>query len=116
MNAFVGLVRLDESQISGNIEDRIASGLVGRRTSAATISRSPHGLIAQETRSKTYGGFTFQPKPHGTERFLFAAAARLDNREELGTEFGIDRLELAQFSDAKLIMHAFESARRRCIG
>jgi asparagine synthase (glutamine-hydrolysing) len=117
MSGFVGIVALDGSAISRELEEFGARALarLGGRTrfsrgaGALLIERHPPGADLQ-----------FQTSTHSPERPLFAALARLDNRDELGSALGLAGAELAQTADAALIQRMFErwgdAGVARCLG
>jgi asparagine synthase (glutamine-hydrolysing) len=111
MDVFAGLVILDRAPIPHGVEDRIVNALPARRTGAVSVSRCEHALFARQMPSPSGVPKTgVRSRDNGDNgHFLFAAAARLDNREELGSAFGIDGGMLGHLSDATLVRRVFES-------
>lgn len=110
MTAFAGIVRFDGSANDADTEDRItrslSTGLSGRiwsyqSDSALFVSRASQPLV-------------------GNGRALFAALARLDNRDDLGAWLHIPRPELAGIPDPALLMRIVEqhgeAGIARCLG
>jgi asparagine synthase (glutamine-hydrolysing) len=121
MNALAGIVALDGAPIDSEAEASAARAVTvmhGGRTitrrvaGAAFVQRvaSADATLAGETHPLT-----------GTDgRSLFAALARLDNREELAARLGLGGAELARTSDARLLMSMHErfgdDGVARCLG
>src|SRR5580704_1251494 len=89
MTALAGLVAFDGGRT-----------ITRRVTGAAFVQWHPAAaaLPAGET----------EPLTGADERLLFAALARLDNREELGASLGLGGAELARTSDAQLLLSMHE--------
>src|SRR5580704_11545583 len=121
MSALAGIVALDGAPIDSEAEASAARAVtvthggraVTRRVAgAAFVQRvaSPDAPLAGETHPLT-----------GTDgRSLFAALARLDNREDLAARLGLGGAELAGTSDARLLMSMHErwgdDGVARCLG
>jgi asparagine synthase (glutamine-hydrolysing) len=105
MDGFAGLVLLNTDQVSQEIEDRIVNTMFARRAAHVAISRSRRALFVQETQSRTT--VRLGPSPIDNDHALYAASARLDNREELASAIGVERSTLAQMPDAMLIRRVF---------
>jgi asparagine synthase (glutamine-hydrolysing) len=110
MTAFAGIVRFDGSANDADAQDRITRSIsIGRggriwsyrSDSALFVSRAPQPLV-------------------GNGHMLFAALARLDNRDELGAWLHISPPELAGISDPALLMRIVErqgeAGVARCLG
>jgi asparagine synthase (glutamine-hydrolysing) len=76
-------------------------------------------LFAQRVSSDS-GLVEFEPWTCRGGRALFAASARLDNRDELGAALGLSRAEVAQTHDAEILQRTFErwgdAGVARCVG
>jgi asparagine synthase (glutamine-hydrolysing) len=120
MSAFAGIIALDGNSVDSEAEASAARAIAvhGGRTvtrrvaGAAFVHRiaSADVPLAGETHPLT-----------GTDgRSLFAALARLDNRDELAARLGLGGAELARASDARLLMSMHErfgdDGVARCLG
>jgi asparagine synthase (glutamine-hydrolysing) len=121
MTALAGFVALDGAPIDSGVlasASRTIIALHGGRTitrrvtGAAFVQWHPAAvaLLAGEA----------DPLTGADERLLFAALARLDNREELGASLGLGGAELARTSDAQLLLSMHErwsdDGVARCLG
>jgi asparagine synthase (glutamine-hydrolysing) len=121
MSALAGIVALDGAPIDSEAQASAARAITelhGGRTvtrrvaGAAFVQRvaSPDATLAGET----------HPLTGADGRSLFAALARLDNREELADRLGLGGAELARTSDAFLLMSMHErfgdDGVARCLG
>src|SRR4029077_15958025 len=101
-------------------EDLVCRALTGVRRGKVTAHRLEEALFAQRASSGSGSGRGFQPLAGSNGRTLFAALARLDNREELARALGVAPNELAHLSDADLLLrmieHQGESGVARCLG
>jgi asparagine synthase (glutamine-hydrolysing) len=121
MSAFAGIVRFDGAQLDSGIEERIRRFVIAPqhcRRELTDVLRSAAALFVQ--RRAVAAGDKNGPAPASHGRTLFAAAARLDNREELATALQISLPELAATSDAVLLRSMFErwgdAGAARCLG
>lgn len=121
MTAFAGFVAFDGTPIDHDMEASASRAITTlhagktvtcRVAGAAFVQRDspPRGWLPSDT----------QPLIEADGRLLFAALARLDNREELGASLGLGGAELARTSDARLILSMHErwgdSGMARCLG
>jgi asparagine synthase (glutamine-hydrolysing) len=119
MSAFVGIVALSGRSIDRETEDRAGRALARLGNGRSRVARGESALflqhIRQGDRAAQIQTSTAPPRPA-----LFAALARLDNREELGDALGLARPELAETADAALLRHMFErwgdAGIARCLG
>jgi asparagine synthase (glutamine-hydrolysing) len=119
MSAFAGIVALHGSSIDRRAQDRAAGALTALRNGRTVARRVEGGLIVQRVGPGDTDGAT-RPLTSPDARTLFAALARIDNREELGGALGIAGTELVQTSSATLIQRAYErwgdGGVARCLG
>jgi asparagine synthase (glutamine-hydrolysing) len=120
MTAFAGIVALDDAPIDRQAED-CASRAIGGPRLGRVVGRAANALIVQRASSDPAGRHAATPLTADTAgRILFAAVARLDNREELGAALGLAPAELARTSDAGLIWRMHErwgdAGVARCLG
>ena len=106
-----GIVTFDGSDFS----EELISKLVGARQNAELVARNSPGAVFVQPRARKQAGFD-----GGRDGDLFAASARLDNREELGAALGIAPAELARTSDSVLLLRMFkrwgDAGLGRCLG
>jgi asparagine synthase (glutamine-hydrolysing) len=117
MPAFIGVVRFDGAAVDADTTSRIVGEISRWGTGRILSRRAPGALFAY--RPDAGGGD--DPQPIAQERDgLFAALARLDNRDELGAALQIPTPELARISDAALLMRVTERwgerGVARCLG
>lgn len=119
MSAFAGVVTLTERPIERGAEDRAASALTVLRKARTVARRIEGALIVQRVSPDEADGRT-PPLANPDGGTLFAAHCRLDNREEIGRALGLTASELAQTSEAALLLRVFErrgdAGVARCLG
>jgi len=110
MTAFAGIVRFDGSANDADTQNRISLSI--------SIGRGG-GIWSYRTDSALFVSRTSQPAV-SNGRALFAALARLDNRDELGAWLHIPPPELARLPDSALLMQIVErqgeAGVARCLG
>lgn len=121
MSAFAGIVAFDAAVPNKRTEDLVCRALTMLRQGRVTSRRLEGALFVQKASlgyDGTHGGIA--PLAGRDGRTLFAALARLDNREELGTVLGLAPAELARLSDADLLLRMVEERGEaglgRCLG
>src|SRR5438874_3335150 len=109
MSAFAGIVAFDGAPIDGQTEESISRAITTLRRGHAVTNRFDGALFAHRTSSTTASGHG-EPQPLTSRggRLLFAALARLDNRDELSAALGLTSPELARTQDAALILRTLE--------
>jgi asparagine synthase (glutamine-hydrolysing) len=98
---------LNGAPIEQDAEARAASALIALRKGRTVARRADGALMVQRLAPREMSGETY-PFIGPDGRILFAALARMDNREELGNALGLTAAELAQASDAALLRHVLE--------
>jgi asparagine synthase (glutamine-hydrolysing) len=110
MTAFAGIVRFDGSANDADAEDRITRSLSIEPSGRIWSYRSDCALFVSRASQPLVGN----------GRALFAALARLDNRDELGAWLHIPPPELAGIPDPTLLMRIIErqgeAGVARCLG
>ena len=121
MSAFAGIVAFDAAVPNKRTEDLLCRALTMLRQGRVAARRLDGALFAQK--APVGSGATYSDLPPLVSRggrTLFAALARLDNREELGAALGFAPAELARLSDADLLLRMFEdygeAGVARCLG
>lgn len=119
MSAFAGIVALNGSAIDQGAENSAASALTAWRKGRTVARRIENAIFVHRASPQGTNGEE-QPLTSSNDRALFAADARLDNREELGQALGLAPFELAHTSDAALIHRVYErwgdGGVARCLG
>src|ERR1700692_509429 len=109
MNAFAGFVALDGAPIASEAEASAARAVTALHAGRTVTRRVAGAAFVQRVAS---ADAPFSGEAHlltGADGCsLFAALARLDNREELAAELGLGGAELAQASDARLLRSMHE--------
>jgi asparagine synthase (glutamine-hydrolysing) len=118
MSAFAGIVTFGGAPLDQAAEDAVCGAVTALRNGYAVVRRLEGALIAQ--RSSSRPGLDAQPLIGCGRSTLFTALARLDNRNELGAALGVGPTELAQTTDAALILrmieHCGDAGVARCLG
>ena len=121
MSAFAGVVAFNAAMPNKQTEDLVCRAITGLRQGRVAARRLDGALFAQKAAfvsGATYGGLP--PLAGRDGRTLFAALARLDNREELGAALGLAPAELVRLSDADLLLRTIEehgeAGLARCLG
>lgn len=117
MSAFAGIVAFDAAASKRDSEDLLARALTTLRKGKVATRRLGAALFAQRTPPGSGNG---GPRAGDSGRTLFAALARLDNRDELGAALGFAAAELARLGDAELLLRMIErhgeAGIARCLG
>ena len=118
MSAFAGIIALDGGPLDRRAEAFAASAVTALRGGRTVARRIDGALFVLRLPSGGSGDAHVSTGNDG--RALFAALARLDNREELGGALGLAPAELAQVPDAVLIRRMNErwgdAGVARCLG
>lgn len=121
MSAFAGIVTFDGAPGDKQTEDQIGRAIAAPRKGRLSARRLNGALFVQRTAAPASGGQSEpQPVTSNNGRTLFAAQARLDNREELRAALAISSAELARIPDGVLVLRMFErwgeAGVARCLG
>jgi asparagine synthase (glutamine-hydrolysing) len=121
MSTFAGIVTLDGSPVDRRAEDCASRAITALRKGRTLTRRLADATFVQRALSMPGGGHgEAQPFASPDGRVLFAAIARLDNRDDLGAALGLAPAELARASDTMLLrrMHERwgEAGVARCVG
>src|SRR5437016_352074 len=101
MSAFAGIVAFDGAPIDHQKEGAVLRAISGPHGGRAAASRLEGAVFAQRSSSAGIGGRGEpQSSAGGDGRTLFAAHARLDNREELGAALGLTPSQIVRTQDA----------------
>src|SRR5206468_2310385 len=102
------------------MEDAVSRAVAGSRRERYVVRRIRHALIVHRASSASPAHGGPPPPPAGDRGGLFAALARLDNREELGAALGLMPAEIRAAADPLLIRCAIErwgdAGVARCLG
>jgi asparagine synthase (glutamine-hydrolysing) len=121
MSALAGIVALDGAPIDSEAEAQTSRAIAASYSGRTAMRRIAGAAFVQRDSSQ---GTQLSGEMHAlTEadgRVLFAALARLDNREELGAALGLGGAELARRSDPHLLLSMHErwgdDGVARCLG
>src|SRR5580700_4800011 len=123
MSAFAGIVAFNAASLDQQSEGIVSQALAALRKGKVTTLALEGAVFAHKASSGPGldGGHRGLPPLIGRNgRTLFAALARLDNREELGAALGLQARELAPLSDADLLLRMIEdhgeAGLARCLG
>ena len=119
MSAFVGIVAPGGTPIDCVVAECAATALARFRRGRASVVRGDSALFL-ECVGRDDRAAQAQARGASPRQTLFAALARLDNRQELGDVLSLSRPELIRTSDAMLLQHMFEvhgdQGVARCLG
>lgn len=114
MTAFTGIVAFDGNLKAEYTDERIARPLAARSYGRVVTQRAQGALFAQRSNPAA------DRSAGGGDKILFAADARLDNREELAAALAMSLPELATVSDGDLIFRMYrrwgDAGLARCLG
>jgi asparagine synthase (glutamine-hydrolysing) len=120
MSAFAGVVALDGATVDSRAENSISRAIAAVHGGRAVTRRVAAAAFVQPSPQTGTGLDDLQPPTEADGRELFAAQARLDNREELGSALGLGSAELASTPDARLILMTHQrwgdGGVARCLG
>jgi asparagine synthase (glutamine-hydrolysing) len=121
MSALVGIVALDSAPIDREMEaaaSRAVTALHGGRAIVRRVAGA--AFVQRDVAASAHLHGDAHPLTEAGGRVLFAALARLDNREELGGSLGLGGAELARTSDVRLLLAMHErwgdAGVARCVG
>lgn len=119
--AFAGIVRFDGDAVASDAEHRLSNILAAQTEDRVLVHRARDAVIVRRrTDSTTRGPKTQVNFTCGGAHALFAATARLDNRDELASSLGIARADWPNISDAALLARMLErqgeAGIARCLG
>src|SRR3984957_19281062 len=121
MSALAGFVALDGAPIASEAEASAARAITALRGGRTVVRRVADAAFVQllPSADAPMAGET-HPLTAADGCSLFAALARLDNREELAARLGLGSAELARTSDARLLRSMHErfgdDGVARCLG
>jgi asparagine synthase (glutamine-hydrolysing) len=109
MSAFAGIVALDGNSVDSEAEASAARAITAVHGGRTVTRRVAGAALVQRVASAEapLAGET-HPLTGADGRSLFAALARLDNREELAVRLGLGGAELVRTSDARLLLSMHE--------
>src|SRR5580700_10397183 len=108
MSAFAGIVFFDAPSIDSRTREKVASALPRRQGSTIRIQCDSHAVFAQCIPLRAAQSPASLPSPrHG--KVLFAASARIDNRNEVAVALGLER-RASEASDIELVRDSIERA------
>jgi asparagine synthase (glutamine-hydrolysing) len=108
MSAFAGVVFFDAQAVDGRTQDKVANAVPGRQGSTIRVQCDSHSVFAQRVPLRAAQSSGSLPSlGHG--KALFAASARIDNRNEVAAALGFER-QAHEASDADLVRYAIERA------
>src|ERR1700733_13378170 len=108
MSAFAGVVFFDAQPIDSRTQERVANALPRQAGSTVRVQYDSHAVFAQNIPRREAHVRGPLP-PHRSGKVLFAASARIDNRDEVAAPLGLER-QGREASDADIVLHAIESA------
>jgi asparagine synthase (glutamine-hydrolysing) len=118
MTAFAGILTFADRPLNKQTEEILCRALTARRRGRISVSRSRHALFIQP--AAAVGAVDRPPRPFRGGQGLYAASARLANRDELGAVLGLSPGELARTNDAELLLSIVErpgdAGLARCVG
>ena len=121
MSAFAGIVALHGTLIDRHVQDRATAAITALRRGRTAVRRVEGAMFvyrAATDKADAYDGP--QPIEDSSRPLLFAALARIDNRNELGGVLSLAGTELARTSDAALLRLMYErygeAGVARCLG
>jgi asparagine synthase (glutamine-hydrolysing) len=120
MTALAGIVTFDGALPDIRTEDLIRSAISAPRKGSAYVRRLAGATFVQRTPAAPSHSQSTPPFAGSSDRFLFAADARLDNRPELGAALALSPSQLEQTPDSLLILRMHQrwgdAGIARCLG
>src|SRR5262249_7548027 len=118
MAVLAGMVAVGGASLNQEIESRLTAAVSAVRRSAV-VTRADGALFIHAYADRCSGGEATR-NPGRAAHGLFAAVARLDNRDELGGSLGVSPVELGRTSDARVIRRMYQRwgdvGVARCLG
>jgi asparagine synthase (glutamine-hydrolysing) len=108
MSAFAGVVFFDAQPVDSRTQNKVANAVPGRQGSTIRVQCDSHAVFAQRVPLRAAQSSGSLPSlRHG--KALFAASARIDNRNEVAAALGLER-QAHETSDTDLVRYAIERA------
>jgi asparagine synthase (glutamine-hydrolysing) len=109
MSAIFGVLRFDGADASAAELERMSNVLAHRGPDGRRfVADGPVGLGHNLLRVNQEDLFEVQPVRDAEADLVLVADCRIDNREALAAEFGIDSAALRDMPDSALILHAYK--------
>ena len=108
MSAFAGIVFFDARPLDIRTRDRVANAIPRQQGSTVSVQCVANAVFAQRIPLPD-GRARGSLAPRRNDKAVFAAAARIDNRNEVGAPFGFEQ-QSHDTSDAELVLRSIESA------
>ena len=106
MNAFAGIVFFGAPPVDSRTRDKVTRAVSRREGSTVRVQSGAHAVFAQRISLREAQSPGSPPRPH-SGKALFAASARIDNRDEVTAALGLERQRRGA-SDAELVRNAIE--------
>jgi len=115
MSAIFGILRFDGGAVAASDLERMGATLRHRGPDGRKVAvEGPVGLGHCVMRVNQEDLFEAQPIRDRAADLTLVADCRIDNREELAGEFGVDEAQLADLPDSALILRAYAKWGERC--
>jgi asparagine synthase (glutamine-hydrolysing) len=108
MSAFAGIVFFDARPVDIRTRDRVANAIPRQQGSTVSVQCVANAVFAQRIPLPD-GRARGSLAPRRNDKAVFAAAARIDNRNEVAASFGLEQ-QNRDAGDADLILRSIESA------
>ena len=118
---FAGIVRFDGGAITDEAQNLLSNAVAVRTGDKALVRRTDDSIFVKSQMDSSILGPDALAPIERTDRYsLFAASARLDNRDELASSLGIATADRAGVTDAALLARMLElqndAGIARCLG
>ena len=114
MSAIFGIIYKDGKPAEQRVADILHASISHRATDGKGTWMEAN-VVLGHCLLKTYPQQEFEKQPQKQDSCIITADARLDNRSDLATWFGIDKQLLAITSDPVLILHAYQRWGKDCV-
>jgi asparagine synthase (glutamine-hydrolysing) len=116
MSAIFGLIHLQRQSININDLERMSASLAALGPDANGIWADGHVGIGQRLMRFTHeDSFDNQPLLSADRQMVLVCDARIDNRQELVADLGVNTSEARQLADSAFILRAYEKWGEECV-
>jgi len=114
MSAIFGIIYKDGKPVDKQLMDAMKQSIAHRATDGSGAWQSQNAALGH-CKLLVYPQQHYEDQPFETGNLIITADARLDNRGELASKLDIDKQQLPQISDDRLLLQTYRKWGKQCI-